>query len=104
MWVSDAATQPGLDEVLAEVLHCVSELNRQLPAGERLEPAAGAVLLGDEGRLDSLALVNLLVAVEERVAGRFGLEVSLIDAVAEDDGAAPFATVGDLAAWLVRAA
>lgn len=94
--MSDAPERDA--EVLEEVLACVRELNRQLPLDEQLPAAASSPILGEGSGLDSLSIVNLMVAVEDRVRERFGLEVSLLD-LAADEGE-ELATVGTLSAWL----
>ena len=88
----------GAEETLDEVLACERDLNRQLPAEEQLEEGPDVVIVGEGGTLDSLSIINLLVAIEDRMRDRFGVEASLVDAAA--DGAPEVATIGALASWL----
>jgi hypothetical protein len=81
------------------LLDAVDEVNRQLPRGRRLARSPEAVLLGDASPLDSLALVNFMVAAEENVEREFGVTLSLVDdAELSPDG--PFRTVATLAGHL----
>jgi D-alanine--poly(phosphoribitol) ligase subunit 2 len=54
-------------------------------------------LLGDEGLLDSLGLVNLLVDVEQALEDETGAEITIGDDRAVSASHSPFRTVGALA-------
>lgn len=88
------------DDITALVQACVSELNRQLPSEERIDDTPETVLTGEGGRLDSLSIVTLLVAVEEALANRFGREVPLLDNpdLWEENG--PYRTLGGLTGFI----
>ncbi len=58
-----------------------------------------ARLFGEGGLLDSLALVSLVVAVEQAVADKFGKSVSLADEKALSQRSSPYRTVATLAAY-----
>jgi len=64
-------------------------------------------LFGREGFLDSMALVSLVVAVEQAIEDELGVSVSLADERALSQRTSPSRTVGALADYadtLVRAA
>src|SRR5437867_11411585 len=64
-------------------------------------------LFGREGFLDSMALVSLVVAVEQAIEDELGVSVSLADDRALSQRTSPYRTVGALADYaetLVRAA
>jgi acyl carrier protein len=56
-------------------------LNRQLPNRKKIPSAESTVLHGDDGELDSLSLVTLLVAVEEGLEDEFGTNCELMDEI-----------------------
>jgi acyl carrier protein len=56
-------------------------------------------LFGKDGLFDSLGLVTLIVAVEEAIAERYGLEVSLADEQALSQSRSPFRSIGSLAEY-----
>ncbi|OSM06779.1 hypothetical protein [Magnetofaba australis] len=90
------------DAIAAIVRESIIELNRQLPPESRLDPdAADVVLMGEGGGLDSLSLINLFVAVEERLEEQLDLSLSLVDASAEPEGAEAFHTLSGLIDWIV---
>ncbi len=96
-----------LDEerALDLIYDAVDEINGQLPADARLEKSPGTVLFGDAGVLDSLALVNLLVTIEERISRAGGPTVGLLDHVATggetSEETMPLRTLGTVAAFIV---
>ncbi len=66
-------------QVLDAIYNAVDEVNPLLPPGKRVLKLPDAALRGDSSRLDSLGLVNLLLAVERQVEGRFGAVITLFD-------------------------
>lgn len=57
------------------VVRAVDELNQLLPRDRRLPPSDDTALLGPDGGLDSLGLVNLIVLMERTVAQEFDIAV-----------------------------
>ena len=60
------------------------------------------VLLGDQGLLDSLGLVTLLVDVEQGIADKTGTDIVLSDDRAVSARSSPFRTVGSLADYALE--
>lgn len=56
------------DRALALVYDAIDVVNRQLPAASRLRKAPDTVIVGSGGALDSLGVVNFVLAVEEKAA------------------------------------
>jgi acyl carrier protein len=93
---------PSEERVLQVVYRAIDEINPGLPAERRLKKSAGTALFGHAGALDSLGLVNLIVAVEQAVEDELGASVTLADEKAMSQSASPFRTVGTLAAYVWR--
>lgn len=89
-------------QVESAVLAAIVELNQDLPKGAVLEPAADTVLFGRGSRLDSLGLVNLIVAVETSLADHLGVEITLADEKAMSQASSPFRTVSTLVDYIVK--
>ena len=70
---------PLADQVNESIFRAIEDINLQLPEGQRLEKSLGTMLYGREGALDSLGLVNLIVAVEQHLLDDFKLTVKLDD-------------------------
>lgn len=81
------------------VYDAIDIVNQQLPAAKRLRKAPETVIVGAGGALDSLAVVNFVIAVEEKVAEISGAAVQLLDEIIVADGS-PFHTVGSLARYI----
>ena len=56
------------DHALAIVYETIDLVNRQLPAARRLRKAPDTVLVGIGGTLDSLGVVNFVLALEDKIA------------------------------------
>jgi acyl carrier protein len=81
------------------VLQVVAELNPSLPDPVKIESGAQAALYGRTGVLDSMALVSLVVALEQLIEEEFGIAVALADERAVSQSSSPFRSVGSLAAY-----
>ena len=78
----------------------IDGMNTELPDEARLEKSADAVLLGESGRLDSLNLVNLIVATEQKIEEELGVTISLADERAMSQESSPFSTLGNLVDYI----
>lgn len=83
-------------EIEAATFQAVDEVNSLLPMDKRLAKSADTALTGDETVLDSLGLVNFLVAVEGAVASQCGATISLINEDSMSRQPSPFRTIGSL--------
>lgn len=88
-------------QVASAVLAAIEELNQDLPPGAVLDPAPETVLFGKGSRLDSLGLVNLIVAVEGALADDLDVEITLADEKAMSQASSPFRTVDTLVDYIV---
>lgn len=88
------------DDVLNLVHAAVAETNLQLPREQRIELSWDTALFGDGGRLDSLALANLIIVTEHKLEQHFGFRIDLT----QDDPFSPltghFKTVGSLVTYI----
>jgi len=78
----------------------IDEVNELLPEDARVERSADAVLLGESGALDSFGLVNLVVALEQRIEDEFGVSLTLADEKAMSYSRSPFRSVTTLADYV----
>ncbi|MDP6735144.1 MAG: hypothetical protein QF732_01415 [Nitrospinaceae bacterium] len=84
------------DKVLKSIYEAVDEVNEQLPEERTLEKSPDTVLLGEAGRLESIELVNILVATESNVEDAFGVPISVTDERAISEKNSPFKTIESL--------
>jgi acyl carrier protein len=90
-------TNPRIRHTVFGVL---DELNEQLPADQRLAKADTTVLVGPDGVLDSLGLVNLIAMLEQRLERDFHVSVSLIEDDLMTESATHFGDVASLTRYL----
>ncbi len=88
------------DRVFQTIYSAIDDLNQQLPEDLHLEKNPETTLFGQEGKLDSLGLVSLIVASEQKVEENFGRPVSIADERAMSQKNSPFRTVESLADYI----
>ena len=82
------------------IITSVKEINEQLPQAEQLGQSTKTVLFGKDGKLDSLALVNLIVAIEQNIEDEFDVSITIADERAMSQKYSPFRTIGSLADYI----
>lgn len=88
------------ESVMRLIYQAIDEFNLQHPPEERLQKSAESVLFGPSGRLDSLGLVDLILAVEQKIAEELDVAVTLADEKAMSQKRSPFRTVGSLVDYI----
>jgi acyl carrier protein len=92
-----------IDEQALDAIYCaIDEINISYKGKFEIERTPQAVLFGENGKLDSLGLVNLIVMVEEKVEEKTGQTVSLADENAMSFENSPFRTVTTLKEYIVQ--
>lgn len=89
------------DQIIQAVFTAVDTVNRSRPAAQRLARSLDAALTGEGAALDSLGMVNLVVAVEEELEEAFGTPVSIADEPVRARADGRFRTLGSLVEHLV---
>jgi len=80
--------------VVQIIFNAVDELNQQLPKEQYLEKSTDTALLG---RLDSLGLINLIVATEQKIEEDLGASITLVDERTLSQENSPLRNIGALA-------
>lgn len=88
------------DKIVECIYAAVDEANRDSESGVELEKALATPIHGDESGLDSLGLINFIVAVEENVEQAFGVALVLGDDRALEQEPSPFDSIGTLAKYV----
>ena len=78
------------------IFESIDEVNAMLPEDEHLTKSLETRLLGEGGQVDSLGLVNLVVAVEQLVLEQLDLTIVLADEKAMSRKRSPFRSVETL--------
>ena len=88
------------DRIKIVIMNSIEEINRQLENEHQLEKSTNTVLFGEDGKLDSLGLINLVVAVEQNIEDEFDVTITLADERAMSQETSPFKTVGTLTDYI----
>ena len=83
-------------KVTHAVFDAVDEVNQQLPKGRQLEKSVDTVLYGESAELDSLGLINLIVATEQKIEEKIGVTITLADDESMSQKDSPFTSIGNL--------
>jgi acyl carrier protein len=94
--------QHDVQQVIELIIDNVNQLKdtQGLKAPAHLDSAT--TLFGGDGFLDSMALVTLVVAVEQAIEEKFGTNVSLADPGAMSQEHSPYRTIGALADYALQ--
>ena len=84
------------EKILNLIYVSLDECNEQLPDEEQLEKSSNTKIFGRGSKLDSLGLVNLIVAVEQNIEDEFDVTITLADERAISQKNSPFRTIGSL--------
>jgi acyl carrier protein len=84
------------------VLHALETLNDERRADDKLVVGPKTRLFGADAELDSLALVSVIVDVEEAVSKAAGRTISLTDDRAMSQDVSPYTDVDALTAYVVE--
>lgn len=92
------------DQIVAVIDETIAEINETRIEKLPLDALDGIVLYGEGGVLDSIQLVNFLVGVEEKLADRLNLPVTLTSDRAVSRRISPFRSPGHLADFIIEEA
>jgi D-alanine--poly(phosphoribitol) ligase subunit 2 len=87
-------------QVLNSIYNAIDEVNSQIDDNMQLTKSPDTVLFGRASKLDSLGLVTLVVAIEQRIQEDFGVALTIADEKAFSQKNSPFKTVGTLADYI----
>ena len=88
------------EKIIQAIFYVIDEINEQLPNNQQLEPSIDTVLFGKNGKLDSLGLVRLVVALEQNIEDEFDISITIADERAMSQKHNPFRTIGALATYI----
>ncbi len=88
------------EKILKLIYEAIDVLNAQLSKEEYIEKSASTALFGQGSKLDSLGLINLIVAVEQNIEDEFETSITLADERAMSQKHSPFRTEASLAEYI----
>lgn len=81
------------DKITQLVFRAIDDINQSLPAEQKVTKSNETILFGKGSNLDSLGLVNLIVATEQIIEEEFGETIVLANEKAMSQSNSPFKTV-----------
>ena|ERR1700733_10398808 len=92
-------TQAQALQVVDLIVETISLVKEEIGVAIPPRLQADTALFGIEGFLDSMALVTLVIALEQGIAEKFGVSVKLADAHAISQEHSPYSTIYALAEY-----
>ena len=89
------------DDIIEIIYLAIDDYN-QINTANLLNKDLNTLLYGQEGKLDSLGLVNLILAIEERLLDKYNKNISLADDKAFSEKTSPFSNVSILAEFIYK--
>jgi acyl carrier protein len=90
----------GKENILEVIYKAVDKINETQPHDEKLEKSVDTILFGGGSKLDSLAFINFIVEVEQRISEKFDSVISLANDTAIAQTNSPFRSLGSLADYI----
>ena len=86
--------------ILETIYNSINELNERLSNEKQLTKSTKTVLYGDNGQLDSLEFIRLIVLIEQNIEDEFDVSITIADERAMSQKHNPFRTIGALATYI----
>lgn len=90
------------DELMELIVNATRELGAEQGIEIKQPLSADTRLFGEGGLLDSMALVSLVIAIEQAIEEKFDTSVALADEKALSQRSSPYRTIGTLAAYAAQ--
>jgi acyl carrier protein len=90
------------DELVALIVTATREVSAEQDLDIGADLDADSRLFGEKGLLDSMALVSLVIAVEQAIEQKYGKSIALADEKALSQRSSPYRTIGSLAAYAAQ--
>ncbi len=91
-----------IERITRVLFDVIDQLNRHRPKDDQLDKSETTILSGEGGHLDSLDLINFILAVEQMLEKEFHTSIVLTDngVLSSDDG--PLQSVASFAGYLAE--
>ncbi len=88
------------EKVIESIYTVIDDFNLEVPDDMSLSKSTDTKLFGDGGKLDSLGLVNFVVATEQKISEDFDISISISDERAMSQNNSPFKSIGILVDYI----
>ena len=90
------------NKIMQAIYAAIDRTNELMPKGQKMEKSINTLLFDKEGFLDSLGLVNFIVAAEEITEDLFGRALNLSSAIDDLKNENHLRTVGTFAVFIEK--
>ena len=87
-------------DIIKTIYQVIDEVNPLLSEDMKLDKSLNTVIFGESGKLDSLGMVNFIVALEDKIKENFGFEISLSDGKVISQKNSPLNTIQTLSDYI----
>lgn len=91
-----------LDQIEKILISCLEELNEELENENLNNITKETKIFGNNGALDSLALVSFITDVEDRISKELGHDIVLADEKAMSQRTSPFRNIETLSVYIQK--
>ena len=88
------------EKIKSSIFLAVENVNQQLTKDQRIDLSVDSILIGDKSKLDSLQLVNLIIAIEEKIYDAFAVSINLMTESTMTQDVNHFQTIGTLIEYI----
>ncbi len=88
------------EKIKSIIYDAVDQFNDQNQHENHLDKDIETVLFGEEGNLDSLGLVTILVLIEQNIEDEFDVSIAIADEKAMSQKESPFKTIRTLVDYI----
>lgn len=88
------------EQIVQSIYAVIEDINLEIPENMKLKKSLNTILFGEGSSLDSLGLVNLVVASEQKILEDFDAPISISDERAISQKNSPFRTVETLVDYI----
>lgn len=85
------------EKIIRAIFAAIDDVNEHLPKQHKIDKSVQSVLIDESKHLDSLAVVSLMVAIEQNIEDQCGVVINLTDGDAVSQTDNPFKSVEKLA-------
>jgi D-alanine--poly(phosphoribitol) ligase subunit 2 len=89
-------------KIIEIIYNSFDDINEELPKKNRLEKKVDEIIYGNEGKLDSLGLVNLIVSIESAIDDELDKQIVIANEKAMSMKNSPFRSVDTLAQFILE--
>ena len=87
-------------KILEFIYRAIDSVNIQQDENLKLNKDPDEIIFGKNGKLDSLGLINLIVAIEQNITDEYETSITLADERAMSQGHSPFRNVESMVDYI----